>query len=63
MESNGQGWVCMLLGYYSCIKACLTCCGPGMLTIASGREFQSLIVRGKFRVVLTGVNSVECFIV
>ena len=28
--------------------ACLKCCGSGMLTIVSGREFQSLIVRGKY---------------
>ena len=34
--------------YYSCIKACLECCGLGMFTIASGREFQSLIVWGKY---------------
>ena len=37
-----------LLGYYSCVKACLKCCGSGILTTAFGREFQYLIVRGKY---------------
>ena len=66
MESNGQGWVRMLVGLLvSCIKAFLKCSGSGMLTIAFGREFQSLIVGGKYEhlAVLTGVDSVECFIV
>ena len=29
------------------MSACLNCCGSVMLTIASGNEFQSFIVRGK----------------
>ena len=29
-------------------RACLKCCGLEMLTIASGREFQSLIVLRKY---------------
>ena len=50
MESNGQDWVRMIVGLLVVsIKAfyCQTFCGSGILTIESGREFQSAIVRRK----------------
>ena len=49
VKRSGLGAHACCMGYYSCIKACLKCCGSGMLTIASGREFQSLIFRWKYK--------------
>ena len=52
-----------LLGYYSCIKSCLKCCGSGMLNVVENSNI--LLFEGNMKIIAlpTAVDSVECFIV
>ena len=54
LNSNYLEWeITQLLGAY----------GEVVMSWSSGKQFQYLIVQGKFIAVLTGMDSVECFIV